>query len=232
MSSEEFVEGAAEAFRVAEAALRDGHSLEAVLTPGLILRSATCPGQYDFFGTFLFHDSAGYCFYEVIDDVGGGFVVQCFHKETCGGGTRAPGVMYTVTCPSIVDVAQVLLLDQGQPHGCQCWGRDSPLQSEAPTLAAALEARPHCLVRSMGRRRADVTVGNLLTMAENLASGVRMKTWDATLSYYGVIEADLVAIHAPAQGLGPALLAHDEATWPACLLGAVDRTCPVRTESL
>jgi hypothetical protein len=70
------------------------------------------------------------------------------------------------------------------------------------------------------------------------ASGEKRKNWDAALSDYGVTEADLVAISTYAQqGLSPAfsadvVLAQDEATWPACLLGAVDRTCPVRTVPL
>ena len=218
MSSDTFVKGAAEAFRAAEAAFRDGHPLEAVLTPGLIFRSGTCSCKYDFFGATLYYDSAGYFEYVIEDGECGGFMVKSFWKDTCGGGTRAPVALYVVACPTIVDVAQVLLLDQGQLAGCQCWGRDSPLQTAAPTLAAALKARPHSLRRLYGRTDADVTVSNLLTMAEKLASGEKMETWDATLAHYGVTEADLVVIETYGRDLpaGPtsvvdSVLAQDEA---------------------
>jgi hypothetical protein len=237
MSSELFQTTARSAFAEAEAAMRRGLTLDAVVASCLIVPSATETGVHDFYGDVLYYDSAGYLFYCVrqVPVSAEALVVECWYQQTCGGGDAPPELMYTVSCPTLVDVAHVLLTDQGQPYGCQAWGKDSGFAAIAPTVDAALRARDHSLLRRASRSARDVTLlfENLQDMVKHVRSSAH---WfcDA-LESAGLAPADLDDLEtyfASRQGDASAMMRDGEALWPPCLLTAANHWAPVSVEPL
>jgi hypothetical protein len=239
MSSKLFRTTARSAFAEAEAAMQRGLTLDAVVASCLIVPSATEAGVYDFYGDVLYYDSAGYLFYCVrqVPVSAEAIVVECWCQQTCGGGHAPPELMYTVSCPTLVDVAHVLLRDQGQPYGCQAWGKDSGFAAIAPTVHAALRARDHSLLRRASRSAVTLLFENLQDMVKHRKDPVQSSAhWfcDA-LESAGLALADLDDLEtyfASKQGDVSAMMRDGEALWPPCLLTAANHWAPVSVEPL
>lgn len=236
MSQERFRDKAREAFAEAEAALQRGMPLDVVVATYLVVPSVTEAGVYDFYGDFLYYDSAGYLFYCVRQDpaCADALVVECWYQATCGGGRVPSELIHRVPCPTLVDVARVLLCDQAQPYGCQAWGTDSGFAAVAPTVEAALRARCHPPLQRLSRKDSDVVrlVQNLEDMVKHQKDLVQGRAgwFDAALESAGLTLADLrdlEAYFASRQGDASAIVRGGEASWPLCLVTAANHLAPV-----